>query len=83
MENSSEKPTTFLERHQSDGKVVVVSALLELDARMKNIQMMIEELREGMAGFVHCMDHFDDRLKKLEPTIQIFSEGEAKNILKG
>lgn len=77
------KASDFLERNSVDGKIHVQSALLELWARQENIFSLIDELKEGLAGYAGYMEQMDNRIKKLEPTIEIFSEGEAKNILRG
>lgn len=77
------KASEFLERNSVDSKIHVQAALLELWARQENIMELINEFKEGMAGYAGYMEHLDERLKKLEPTIQIFSEGEAKDLLKG
>lgn len=77
------KASDFIERNSTEGKIHVQSALLELWARQQNILALIEEIKEGMGGCAHYMEKMDDRIKKLEPTIQIFSEGEAKDFLKG
>lgn len=76
MEKS--KASEFLERNSSEGRIHVQAALLELWARQQNIITLIEEIKEGLAGCAVYMEKMDERIKKLEPTIQIFSEGEAK-----
>lgn len=81
MENK-DTASAFLERHStSEGKIHVQSALLELWARQKNIQEMLQEIREGIGGYAAYMEKMDERLTKLEPTIQIVSEAEANKIL--
>lgn len=82
MENKN-TASAFLERNSSDGRIHVQSALLELWARQQNIFELINEMKEGLGGYAHYMEKMDERIKKLEPTIQIFSEGEAKDFLKG
>lgn len=77
------KASEFLERNSVDGKIHVQAALLELWARQENINRHIEEIKEGLAGYAGFMELIDERLKKLEPTIQVFSEREAKDFLKG
>jgi len=77
------KASEFLERNSSEGKIHVQAALLELWARQQNIIEMLEEIREGIGGYAVYMEKMDERIKKLEPSIQIFSEGEAKDFLKG
>lgn len=72
------KASEFLERNSVEGKIHVQAALLELWARQENIFELINEIKEGLAGYAGYMEHLDGRIKKLEPTIEIFSEGEAK-----
>lgn len=82
MENKGNKASDFLERNSIEGKIHVQAALLELWARQQNIINMIEELKEGMAGYANYMEKLDERLAKLEPKIDIVSPEQAKIILK-
>lgn len=72
------RETNILERHQTEGKIVVGSALLELEARLKNAYLLIDELREGMAGYAAYMEKMDERLKALEPVGLISAEEASK-----
>lgn len=73
----------FLQRNQSEGKIVVQSALVELWARHQSALNEIELLKQALAGYADYMEKMDQRLEKLEPKITIVSEHEAKNFLKG
>jgi len=82
MENKDTLPK-FLERHQSDGRLMAVSAIGELWARQQSLLNENELLKQALAGYAEYMEKMDERLIKLEPKIQIVSEHEAKNFLKG
>ena len=81
MENNEERKLSFIERHQKDGKVIVVSALHELDARITGMYNLLDEIREGLKGYAEYMEKMDERLEKLEPKIQIFGPNEGTNYL--
>jgi len=70
-------------RHHTEKGFNVAGMCLELDARIKTLYATIDELKAVIQGQAAWAESVDLRLKKLEPTIQVFSEGEAKIILKG
>ena len=74
---------TILERHSVDGKFLIGNALLELDARIKTIYGVIDEVKEVLTGYSAWAEKTDERLQKIDPKIEIISEHEAKQILKG
>lgn len=82
MENKKDKASDFLDRNSVDGKIHVQAALLELWARHKTSLDIIEELKEALGGCAKYMEMMEERISKLEPTIKIVSETEAKHILK-
>ncbi len=75
------KESNILERHQTEGKIVVGSALLELEARLKNAYLIIDTLKEGMAGYAAYMEKLEERIQKLEPKGLIGAEEASKIIL--
>lgn len=79
---ANNKASEFLERNSEDGKLHVGKAVLELWARQQNIIEMLEEIREGIGGYADYMEKMDERIKNLEPKIQIFNSNEAKTYLK-
>lgn len=81
MENKSNKASDFLERNSVGGKIHVQAALIELWARQQNILDVLNSIKEGLAGYAEYMEKMDDRITKLEPTIQIFSQDQAKDLL--
>jgi hypothetical protein len=78
---------SIIERHTievSEGikKLDLINLLLELEARQKGVNVILEEVKEVLAGQAKWAETIELRVKKLEPTIQIFSEHEATNLLK-
>ena len=78
---ANNKASEFLERNSENGKLHVGKAVLELWARQQNILDMLEEIREGIGGYAAYMEKMDERLKKLEPTIQVFGVNEGTSFL--
>lgn len=81
-----EKASDFLERNSvedKDGvkKIHVGNSLIELYARIKSMQLKLNELESAVGYFTTL----EDRINTLEGNkkIQVVSEGDAKNILKG
>lgn len=81
METKRNTAQEFLERNQHDGRIVVQSALIELWARQQSALNEIELIKQALAGYADYMEKMDERLMKLEPTIKVVSEAEAKKIL--
>jgi len=78
-----ENKQTILERHTEDGKFLIGNALLELDARIKTIYGVLDEIKEVLQGQAAWSQKTDERLQKIDPKIEIISEYQAKQILKG
>ena len=83
MEKKRNSASEFLERNQHEGRIVVQSALLELWARQQSALNELELIKQTLSGYADYMEKMDERLMKLEPTIKVISEQEAKSILKG
>ena len=81
MENK-DTAQKFMERNQHEGRIVVQSALVELWSRHQSALNEIELLKQALAGYANYMEDMDNRLKKLEPTIQVFGANEIKTHLK-
>lgn len=83
----TEKASDFIAKHTKEvggtKQINMVSAVIELYARLKTIQMQIEELQEGMGGVAAMYEELLGRMNKLDPKIEIVSEYRAKQILKG
>lgn len=76
-----EQDNNLFTRHNTDKGFNVAGMCLELDARIKTLYATIDELKAVIQGQAAWSEATDIRLKKLEPTIQVFSEGEAKIML--
>jgi hypothetical protein len=64
-------------------KLDLVNVLLELDARIKTIYSVIDEIKEVLQGQAAWSQNMDTWKQKMDPKIEIISEHEAKRILKG
>ena len=68
-------------RHCTEKGFNIAGAFVEMEARLKTAYTVIDELKEVIQGQAKWAETIDLRLKKLEPTIQVFGENEAKIIL--
>lgn len=81
------KKQSIIERHTLEvepgvKKLDLVNVLLELDARIKTIYSVIDEIKEVLQGQAAWSQKVDERLQKIDPKIEIISEYDAKQILK-
>lgn len=81
------KKQSVVERHTLEvepgvKKLDLVNVLLELDARIKTIYSVIDEIKEVLQGQAAWSQKVDERLQKIDPKIEIISEYDAKQILK-
>lgn len=80
MENNS-----LIERHTlGDGetkKINVVTALQEIDVRLRTLHLQIKELQEALMGAATLVKELNERVDKIAPKIDIVSMDEAKKIL--
>ena len=87
--NNEEQASDFIAKHAHEvgGKkqINMVTAVIELYARLKTAQMQIAELQEGMGAMASVFEDYDKRVTKLEggKKIEVVTENEAKIILKG
>lgn len=87
--NKEEKASDFIEKYtvvNEDGKkqIHMVNAVIELYARIKSVQNEIKNIHELLGDYGQAGIDFDKRLLELEgkKSIQIVTEGEAKQILR-
>lgn len=78
-----QKEDNLYTRHLTEKGFNIAGQSLELEARIKTLYAVIDELKAVIQGQASWAETVDLRLQKLEPNIQVFSEGEAKIILKG
>jgi len=76
----------LLERHtvtdeNGNKKINAITALQEIDVRIKTIVLQIQELQEGLMGAATLMKELEERVNKVSPKIDIVSVQEAKKIL--
>ena len=76
---------TIIERHthEIEGRHVfkIADALLELDARYKNIHSILNEIKEVLAGQAAWSKETDERLQRLDPKIILKGDKEFDNTL--
>ena len=82
-----ESKETIIDRHTIEveegvKKLDLVNALLELDARIKTVYCVIDEIKEVLQGQAVWSEQVDERLQKIDPKIEIISPDQARNILK-
>ena len=77
-----EKGNDIFSRHSSEKGLNLAGVIIELEARLKTAYIVIDEMKEVIQGQAKWAETIELRVKKLEPTIQIFSEHEATNLLK-
>lgn len=77
-----EKGNDIFLRHSSEKGLNLAGVIIELEARLKTAYVVIDEMKEVIQGQAKWAETIELRVKKLEPTIQIFSEHEATNLLK-
>lgn len=76
----------LLERHMviddaGNKKINAITALQEIDVRMKTMSLQIQELQEGLMGAATLVKELEERINKVAPKIDIVSVQEAKKIL--
>lgn len=87
--DTEDKASDFIAKHTVEvgGKkqINMVSAVIELHARIKTLQMQVMEIQEGMGAMATVFEDYDNRVTKLEggKKIEIVSQDEANKIIKG
>lgn len=81
-----DKNKTIIEKHTIDvsegvKKLDLVNLLLELDARAKNTNEVLKEIKEVLAGQASWSKEIDDKILQLLPKIKVYSENEAKGMI--
>lgn len=65
-----EAPKNIIERNtESDGSFKLGQALLELDARIKTVYSVIDEIKEVLQGQAKWSQETDERLQRIDPKI--------------
>lgn len=76
---------SLIERHTLDDgegkKINVVTALQEIDVRLKTLNLQIQELQEALMGAATLVNELNDRVNKVAPKIDIVSMDKAIKIL--
>lgn len=84
-----ERASDFIAKHTKEvggtKQINMVTAVIELYARLKTAQIQIVELQEAMGAMATVFETMDNRLTKLEggKKIEVMSEYEANKIIKG
>lgn len=73
--------TDMYSRHISEKGFNVHGMCKELEARIKTLYSVIDEMKEVIQGQAKWAEQMELRVKKLEPTIQIYSENDVKIML--
>jgi len=73
----------IIDRHISEDKTKlnITNCILELDARIKSLSIILEEIKEALQGFSVITIEMNERLNKLSPKIDIVSEAEARSLI--
>ena len=73
----------MLFRSEENGvkKINAVTALQELDVRIKTLHLQIQELQEALMGAATLVKELNERIDKIAPKIDIVSVHEANKIL--
>ncbi len=79
MENK--ESNDIFARHCTEKGFNIAGAFIEMEARIKTMYTVIDEMKEVIQGQAKWAEITDERLKKLEPTITIYSENDVKNML--
>lgn len=77
-----ERELNIIERYTKEGQFQIGSALLELEARQKSINLVLDEIRDVLKGMAQWSSEVETRLQKVDPKIEVISEFEGKKILK-
>lgn len=78
-----ERELNIIERYTKEGQFQIGSALLELEARQKSINLVLDEIRDVLKGMAQWSSEVETRLQKVDPKIEVISEFEGKRILNG
>ncbi len=83
-EEVKEEPKSFVTQFiTEEGNFKFYDCLNLLDARIKTIYGVIDEIKEVLQGQAAWSKETAERLQKISPKIDIVSVDEARNILKG
>ncbi len=81
-EIKKEESKLFTEQFITEEGFKLWECLNMIDARIKTVYGVIDEIKEVLQGQAAWSKEVDERLQKIDPKIEIVSEFEAKQILK-
>jgi hypothetical protein len=73
----------IIERNTEDGAFKLGQALLELDARIKTVYSVIDEIKEVLQGQAAWSNKTDKRLDRIDPQIILPGDDEFNQTIKG
>ena len=71
----------IIERNTEDGAFKLGQALLELDARIKTVYSVIDEIKEVLQGQAKWSQETDERLQRLDPKIILPGDEDFNNTI--
>lgn len=72
----------IIERNTEDGAFKLGQALLELDARIKTVYSVIDEIKEVLQGQAKWSQETDERLQRLDPKIILPGDEDFNNTIR-
>ncbi len=76
-----EPKKNIIERNTEDGAFKLGQALLELDARIKTVYSVIDEIKEVLQGQAKWSQETDERLQRLDPKIILPGDEDFNNTI--
>lgn len=77
-----EPKKNIIERNTEDGAFKLGQALLELDARIKTVYSVIDEIKEVLQGQAKWSQETDERLQRLDPKIILPGDDDFNNTIR-
>jgi hypothetical protein len=77
-----EPKKNIIERNTEDGAFKLGQALLELDARIKTVYSVIDEIKEVLQGQAKWSQETDERLQRLDPKIILPGDEDFNNTIR-
>lgn len=78
MEN---KENDIFARYCTEKGFNIAGAFIEMEARLKTMYTVIDEMKAVIQGQAAWSKETDERLQKISPKIEIFSENDVKTML--
>lgn len=76
-----EPKKNIIERNTEDGAFKLGQALLELDARIKTVYSVIDEIKEVLQGQAKWSQETDERLQRIDPKIILPGDEDFNNTI--